>query len=606
MTDIILDNISLILLLPLWIFLIIICGRFFAVYVNKKIIYTLTLVSSLLGFITCSAALTKITNSVNCLFQFIHLNNFRISIGLQVDRLSLITAAVLFGVSFVVQLYSISYMKEDKKSYRFFALLNLFNFLMACLLFSPNLFQMYVFWELVGVISYLLIGYEYKNIFKSEAARRVFITNRIGDTALIAGIILTSYYMTSYAENLSFTQLAFEDMNVISVLLSAYTSSFVYNFICGLFIVGAIVKSAQFPFHTWLQDAMEAKLPVSALLHSSTMVVAGIYLILKIIPLLSLVPEVLTFIMLIGIITAIVCSILASMEIHPKKILAYSTSANLGLVLFAIGLSNIRAALVFLIAHAIIKSGLFLVLPKDNNKLSRLKFYLLIIFALSLSGILFSGLAGKELIYPTVEFSVLYKVLYLTVAYFSAFYLTRLVLSVYKSSELSSKFEKTELFSVFILMAVNVMFYIPFRGLYNLSDPYIISVGGICTAALLYKKNLLFCINKCPPVIENFYNKILVSVYEKICNVCNATEQKIFYNYAPIIKLSKFCVKLSHFIEEYIMNGTVNRITSFIQYISKGDKILQTGNVQSYNTYALIIITILIVLVIIGYKLLLM
>ena len=178
MADIILDNIYLILLLPLWIFLIIMSARFFAVYVNNRIIYTLTLLSSFFGVLLCSVSLIKLTSTIEQSFPFIKIGNFVLDFGLHVDKLSLIIALVLFLVSFLVQMFSVSYMKDEPKQYRYYAYLNMFNFSMAGLIFSPNLFQMYFFWELVGVMSYLLIGFDYKNSVKSEASRRVFLTRR--------------------------------------------------------------------------------------------------------------------------------------------------------------------------------------------------------------------------------------------------------------------------------------------------------------------------------------------------------------------------------------------------------------------------------------------
>ena len=178
MTNLILDNISLILLLPLWIFLIIMCGRFFSVYVNKNIVYFLTLISSFLGAGTCSLALMNIKEPIEWIYPFVRIKEFSLYFGLQIDKLSLIIALLLFVISFAVQLFSISYMKNEKKNYRFFALLNLFNFSMAFLLFSPNLFQFYVFWELVSIVSYLLIGFDYQNETKSVASKRVFLINR--------------------------------------------------------------------------------------------------------------------------------------------------------------------------------------------------------------------------------------------------------------------------------------------------------------------------------------------------------------------------------------------------------------------------------------------
>ena len=392
MENIILDNLSLILLLPLWIFLIIMCGRFFSVYVNNKIINFLTLFSSFLGVGICGAAFNNISEPIEFLYPFIKINNFTISFGMQIDKLSLIIAMLLFIISFAVQLFSVTYMKNKQKNYKFFAFLNLFNFSMAFLLFSPNLFQFYVFWELVGIVSYLLIGFDYKNKEKSEASRRVFLINRIGDTALISGIILTSYFMYMYIENKALVTLSFEDFNSISAFLMAYTTMPVFSIICGLFRLAAMVKSAQFPFYTWLQDAMEAEIPVSALLHSATMVNSGVYLVIRMMPFFTLLPVLMNIIAVIGITTALICSILASIETHPKKILAYSTSANLGLMFFALGLGYVKIALILLIAHAFIKSALFLALPNDkNNDIEYGRFIFFSVNALCLAGILFSG-----------------------------------------------------------------------------------------------------------------------------------------------------------------------------------------------------------------------
>lgn len=143
--------------------------------------------------------------------------------------------------------------------------------------------------------------------------------------------------MYNYSGNLSFAALSFEDMNAITTLILAYTDTPVFYLLCILFIIGAAVKSAQFPFYTWLQDAMEAKLPVSALLHSATMVAAGAYLLIRMLPLFTLEASVLQIIAWLGILTALICSILASIETHPKKVLAYSTSANFGLMFLQSG-----------------------------------------------------------------------------------------------------------------------------------------------------------------------------------------------------------------------------------------------------------------------------
>lgn len=603
MENLIADNISLILLLPLWIFLIIMCGRFFSVYVNKYITYTLTIFSSALGAVLCGISIFNFEHTIEWSIPFIKINNFVINFGLQIDKLSLILALILFIVSFAVQIFSISYMKNEKKNYRFFALLNLFNFGMAAMFFSPNLFQMYVFWELVGVVSYLLIGFDYGNIRKSLASQKVFLINRFGDVALAAGIILTAYIMMEYSGNNSFTTLSFLDMNAISTLLMAYTSNELFLTICGLFIIAAMVKSAQIPFYPWLQDAMEAKIPVSALLHSATMVVSGVYLIIRLMPFFTLNNSLMVSISIIGIITAVICSILASAETEPKKVLAYSTSANLGLMFYALGWENIRAAIVFLAAHAFIKSLLFINLPSEDKKLSYTQIILFIIGALTLGGLFFAGCGAKEMIFQTTN--SIFRYAFLFVSFISAYYITRLSFLIYKKSEISQEKNWLETFASLLLLAANIYLYIKLRGNYHLSEPYAAAIGGACLAGLLYKHNALEKFTKTPTILEKLYSNILPIIYEKSAICLNSIEKNIVSNYKPILFLSKFGVKISAWIETNIMNKAVLLTGKAIKGLSTVDMKIQTKQVQNYNIYALVIISIIITLVLVSYMILL-
>lgn len=600
MSDLIIDNTYLILLLPLWIFLIIMCGRFFAVYVNKIIIYVLTLLSSFLGILLCSASLFKLDYSLEQNFEFIRINSFSIPVGIYIDKISLIVALVLFSVSFLVQAFSINYMKDEAKQYRFYAFLNMFNFSMAGLLFSPNLFQMYFFWELVGVMSYLLIGFDYKKTIKSESSRRVFLMNRFGDTALITSILATSYFMFNYAGNPNFVSLNFEDFNAISIILSAYTSTPLFYVICILFIIGAAVKSAQFPFFTWLQDAMEAKLPVSALLHSATMVVAGAYLLIRLLPFFTLAPNLLNIIITLGLLTALICSILASIETHPKKVLAYSTSANLGLIFLAIGLLDIKVALIFLIAHAFIKSALFLLLDDIDYYVNYITF---LIGGLSLAGLIFSGLIAKELLYSTASNNIIISTIYCITAFFTAFYIIRIALVLIKDKKLINKVDFKKFIPIGLLFILNITFYFFIRNKieYKIAEPFYCAIFGWGFAYILYLKNLITKFNKTPDLLENFYNKTLVCFYDKISQFCNFIELKILSNYTPLIKTTTLSVKIFGLIENNIMNKSVEFVVNSAKKLSEWGAKLQCRNVQTYNAYGFILITIMIVFVIICY-----
>lgn len=612
MAEIFLDNIYLALLLPLWMFLIIMLGRFFSVYVNKFVIYSLTLISSLFGAILCSGALWKLPcdKILETGFPFVKIDDFIINCGLLVDKTALIFGLVLFLISFFVQMFSISYMKDERKTYRFYALMNLFNFSMAGLFFSPNLFQTYLFWEIAGVISYLLIGFEYFKKEKSIASRKVFIINRVGDTALIGAIIISSYFIYSYAPNKALTTLSFIDMNTISTLVYAYASNPLFEIICGLFIIGALVKSAQFPFYTWLQDAMEAKLPVSALLHSATLVASGVFLTIRMLPYYTLEPILLKIISLLGLTTAVLCSVSACAQIHPKKVLAYSTSAQLGLVFFAIGIGNIKAGLVLFIAHAFIKSLLFITLPRENEKWNYISFIVFLVSALSLSGLMFSGMIAKELI--TFNLGNIGTVVLSILSFLTAFYVIRIALKVFDNNGAENGWKKCsilEILSFTGLLMLNILFYIYLHKTtqYKIAEPFWAGLTAWIVVYILYIKNAFWKVPILYPMAyKGFYlDKIYMSgcakAYEIFASFCNWIDIKVFGNYIIPIAVAKLGVKTSNLVEEKMMNGGVNLIVKLCKQISTLDLRAQNGNIQRYNAYAFVIVTIILVCLILGY-----
>ncbi len=610
MAEIFLDNIYLALLLPLWIFLIIMIGRFFSVYVNKIVIYTLTLLTSLFGAIICGGALLKLPSDkiLETGFPFIKIQDFIINCGLHIDKTALIFGLILFLVSFLVQLFSVSYMKKEKKTYRFYALLNLFNFSMAGLFFSPNLFQTYLFWELAGIASYLLIGFEYFKKEKSIASKKVFIMNRVGDTALIGAIIMCSYFIYTYAPNKNLVTLSFIDMNTISTLVFAYASSPLFEIICGMFIVGALVKSAQFPFYTWLQDAMEAKLPVSALLHSATLVASGIFLTLRLMPFYTLEPVLLKTIAILGLITAVICSLSACAQTHPKKVLAYSTSAQLGLVLFAIAILNIKAGIALFIAHAFIKSMLFITLPRENEKWNYINFIAFLIAGLSLSGIIFSGMIAKELL--STDLGLLGTTVISVLAFLTAFYIIRIALNIYDSQGIQkSKPEYLELFATSCLLILNIIFYIylHINTQYKIAEPFWSALTAWIVVYILYIKNafwkipILYSLSLNGFYLDKFYTQFISKIYTGFATVCAWFDSKVFGNYLLFTNGAKLGIKTFAFIEDKIMNGGINFITNTFKRFSLLDIKAQNGNIQRYNAYAFIIITVILTCLTLGY-----
>ena len=599
--NLIVNNISLVIFLPLWIFLIIMAGRFFGILVNKKIIYFLTLGSSALGAVVSLFGLKYLKDTVSVTLPFLNINNFNIDCGIYIDKVSLIFALLLYIISLIVQVFSISYMKNDTKNYRFFAYLNLFNFAMSLMLFSINLFQTYVFWELIGVVSYILIGFDYTNEQKSDASKRVFIMNRFGDTAFVAGILISAGCLFC-ASDYSLISLSLNKIEAISTTLFTQVPTQIYCIICALFIISACVKSAQFPFYTWLQDAMEAKLPVSALLHSATMVAAGTYLVIRLIPLFEKNTHITSCISIIGISTLIICSILACLETNYKKILAYSTSANFGIIFLALGIQNIPAAVAALSAHAITKSMLFMLLPDENNNISPAGIIVFIIGSLSLSGIILSGIPAKEFLYSSLHENQILALLYSVGAFFAAFYILRMILEIIKKSNIVKKVKYAEIIPASFLLVLNVYLYFYLSKMeYNLGLPFWSALGGLATAYVLFNMNKLKYVNKTPQLLNKFYNNILVVWYSKISQACNFADTKIFSNYQPFIIVSKSSIKFFNAIETNIMNEFVDLTVYTSKAISKQDMMIQNGNVQNYNAYALIIVTTIIALVIIAY-----
>ena len=609
MAEIISDNIYLVLLLPLWIFLIIMLGRFFSVYVNPKIAGGITLISQLYGAAVCFGILCKMPSDgiYESAYPFIHINDFIIPLGIQVDRLGVIFGLTLFLTAFFVQIFAIYYMKEEKKNYRFFALINLFVFAMAGLFFSPNLFQTYVFWEIAGIASYLLIGFEYNKSEKSLASKKVFIINRIGDTALIAGIIICSYFMYQYSSDKSLTALPYTDMSTISSFMYAYTSPLLFKIVCALFVIAGVIKSAQFPFYTWLQDAMEAKLPVSALLHSATLVAAGLFVVLRMTPLLVLDGSILKMIICLGLLTAVICSISACAQKNPKKALAYSTSAQFGLIYTGVGLLNIKAAMVLFIAHAFIKSLLFILLPEENKKWDYFNCVMFFISGISLSGLIFAGMSAKEILAHNMSSDI--KIIFCLISFLTAFYIIRIgIVCACRNGIERRKPDMAEFIPAAGLFILNILCYILLRNFeYKIAEPFWFALLGVMFVYILHRIDgfreipLIYPLAYNGFYLDKFYMSFCVKVYELFAKASNIIDRKVFGEYRPVIWIAGLGVKISDFIETKIMNGGVKLLTKALQGISKLDLRLQSGNIQKYNAYAFIAVTLVITCLILAY-----
>nr|YP_010010304.1 NADH-plastoquinone oxidoreductase subunit 5 [Abelmoschus sagittifolius]QOD41246.1 NADH-plastoquinone oxidoreductase subunit 5 [Abelmoschus sagittifolius] len=280
-------------------------------------------------------------------------NDFSFEFGYFIDSLTSIMSILITTVGIFVLIYSDNYMSHDQGYLRFFAYMSLFNTSMLGLVTSSNLIQIYIFWELVGMCSYLLIGFWFTRPAAANACQKAFVTNRIGDFGLLLGI-LGFYWITGSFE--------FQDLfEIFNNLIYNNEVHFLFVTLCAsLLFAGAVAKSAQFPLHVWLPDAMEGPTPISALIHAATMVAAGIFLVARLLPLFIVIPYIMNLISLIGIITVLLGATLALAQKDIKRGLAYSTMSQLGYMMLALGMGSYRTALFHLITHAYSKALLFL------------------------------------------------------------------------------------------------------------------------------------------------------------------------------------------------------------------------------------------------------
>ena len=289
-------------------------------------------------------------------FNFINVGDLRIPFEFQIDQLSALFLLIITGVGFLIHVYSAAYMHEEKREHygRYFSYLNLFVFSMLLLVLGGNFVVMFIGWEGVGLCSYLLIGYWFKNIDYTKAAQKAFVMNRIGDLGFLLAIfwIILQFGSASYSE-------LFNSANGKVAALSAQNSTAIIGITLLLFL-GATGKSAQIPLYTWLPDAMAGPTPVSALIHAATMVTAGIYMIARSNILFNLAPLTLDIIAVTGAATALLAATIAVKQNDIKKVLAYSTVSQLGYMFLALGTGAYVAAVFHVMTHAFFKALLFL------------------------------------------------------------------------------------------------------------------------------------------------------------------------------------------------------------------------------------------------------
>jgi NADH-quinone oxidoreductase subunit L len=416
-------------------------GFLFNIFFGKKVskgisgaIGTITVLVSFLLSICFFAQLNQNGKPVEIsLFEWISVHNFKLDFGLLLDQLSLLWLLFVTGIGSLIHLYSISYMHDDENMHKFFAYLNLFVFFMITLVIGNNLLVMFIGWEGVGLCSYLLIGFWYKNQSYNDAAKKAFIMNRIGDLGFLIGIFIIGQLFSSL-----------NYMEIKQAIITGNHSSVMLGIATLCLFIGACGKSAQLPLYTWLPDAMAGPTPVSALIHAATMVTAGIFMVTRMNFLFDLTPDVQNIIAIVGAATALVAASIGLLQNDIKKVLAYSTVSQLGLMFLALGMGAYNVAVFHVITHAFFKACLFLgsgsVIhglhgEQDMRKMGGLRkampitFWTMMISTLAIAGIFpFAGFWSKdEILLVAFEHNKVLWVIASIASIMTAFYMFRLM-----------------------------------------------------------------------------------------------------------------------------------------------------------------------------------
>ncbi|QLK13727.1 NADH-quinone oxidoreductase subunit L [Candidatus Profftella armatura] len=394
--------------------------KFFNNLIGRKTSHSITIFSILIAFLCSIITFNKliINNFIYNynLYTLLTFYNIKLEIGFLIDYLTVLMMCIITFISLIVHIYSTYYMKKDSGYNRFFSYISFFTFSMLLLVMSNNLFQLFLGWEIVGMASYLLIGFWYDKPLAITANLKAFLINRIGDIGLILGICL----LFNYIGSMNYIKIFSCSINIAHLNLPN-TNCMLITIICICLFIGAMAKSAQFPLHTWLPDSMEGPTPASALIHAATMVTAGIFMITRMSPLFELSNTALSIILFIGAITAFFMGLLGIIQNDIKRIIAYSTLSQLGYMTVGLGVSAYTVSIFHLMTHAFFKALLFLSAGsiiinmkhnQDIRNMGGLYKYMPITCITSLIGLLslvgapfFSGFYSKDSIINATYFS---------------------------------------------------------------------------------------------------------------------------------------------------------------------------------------------------------
>jgi NADH-quinone oxidoreductase subunit L len=539
-------------------------------------------------------------------------DKLHIDLGVILDPISVMMLIVVTTVSFMVHLYSIGYMKGEKGYHRFFAELSLFSFSMLGLVIATNIFQMYIFWELVGVSSYLLIGFYYERDSAVAASKKAFIVTRFADLGFLVGILLLSF-TTGTFDFITLTDsngpAMMQGGSIVFLGLSTMTWSMI------LIFMGGMGKSAMFPLHIWLPDAMEGPTPVSALIHAATMVVAGVYLVARLFPIYSIAaPVALDVVMYVGAFTSIFAAVIACTQFDIKRVLAFSTLSQIGMMMFALGVSGyggheglgFMASMWHLFTHAFFKALLFLgagaiihaVHSNYSYEMGGLRKYLpithltFLIACLAIAGIPpLSGFFSKdEILAAGHEKSLILYIVEMIVSGLTAFYMFRLYYLIFWGKETHyhhTPHEAPKVMTIpLMLLSVGAVFagFIPFSELVTSdSKPFeshldlaiaipavLVGLIGIAIATVLYRKE-----TDLPEKISKSLGVFYQATYRKfyIDELYLFITKKIIFNYVsrPVA-----------WFDRHIVDGSMNGISFVTNQVSDRIRGFQSGQLQQY------------------------
>ena len=636
--------ILLIPLLPLAAFLVL--GLFGRKYLNASagIIGTLALLATaVLAFITAYDYFF-ITGKVNGIYR--HITAFKytwlqfspnvsIDMGFLLDPISVMMIVVVTFISLMVHVFSLGYMKGEGRLAAYYAFLSLFTFSMLGLVLSSNIFQLYIFWELVGVSSYLLIGFYFDKPSAVAASKKAFIVTRFADLGFLVGILILAFN----AETLDFGILIERLTNTqspwsVAVTSASFMGVSVLTWALVLVFAGGAGKSAMFPLHIWLPDAMEGPTPVSALIHAATMVVAGVYLVARLFPVFSVDGTALNIVAYVGASSALIAAVIACTQTDIKRVLAYSTMSQIGYMMFALGVSKYggedglgyMASMFHLFTHAFFKSLLFLgagsiihmVHSNDMKDMGGLRKYMpvthgcFLVACLAIAGIPpFSGFFSKEEILLAAYNSnrTIYAIALFTSA-LTAFYMFRLYFSVFwKKEALVHNYHGEGTISmklplIILTVATVLAGFVPFSAFVTADGaplethidivfsiaPVTLAILAILFAASLYKKE-----NGRPAKIAASLGGFYQSAYKKfyIDEIYLFITKKIIFDGIG---------RPAAWIDKNIVDGLMNGIAAATAATAAFIKGIQSGKIQNYTLYFFVGIAGLAVMVIYLWK----